>query len=173
MFRIHSLSIFFLSKKKKKIIFSYNSKKVCLNFKLPQDSNVLFFKYHYLQEKNVIQDKKAVTTLTTNTEFFCSVFSKTILIMYSHCLQIWFIQFVSTGSHRRAWQLSKASSGFWESQNHMKESICITDLQLVMWKVRNLDLCFLHLMQLIKRGLLVDHTLDYSSKGNYKMSFAK
>lgn len=145
-----------------------------MNLKLPQDSNVLFFKCHYSHRKMLSEIRKQSLHWPPR-QFFGSVFAKTVLVMHSHPWQIWFIQFGSRGNHWRTWQLSKASLWFRGSQNHMKESICITDLQLVIWEVWNFDLCFLHLMQLmeglIKRGLLGNHTLDYSSKQNYKMDF--
>lgn len=94
------------------IVFSYSSylKKKKNQFFLqfikslsePQASprcKCFIFQMPLLTRENVIQDKKAVTTLTTNTEFFGSVFAMTILAMYSHCLQIWFIQLVSRGNH--------------------------------------------------------------------------
>lgn len=92
-----SFSIFFLSKKKKSIFLTIH-KKICLNPNLPQDSNVLFFKCHYLQEKMLFKIRKQSLYCPT-TQFFGSVFAKTILVMHSHSLQFLVIPFVSRGNH--------------------------------------------------------------------------
>lgn len=49
--------------------------------------------------KKALQDKKAATIMTTNIEFFGSVFAKNILVMYSHFLWFLLIQVVSRGNH--------------------------------------------------------------------------
>lgn len=49
--------------------------------------------------EKVLQDEKAATVMTTNIEFFGSVFAKNILAMYSHFFQFLFIQLVSRDNH--------------------------------------------------------------------------